>query len=327
MIPKAYPESPRRARGLVAVIGSCLALFLSCNENNVLVNTPYPGQNSPTITVAQNAFTFSVNAVALSFLSSGGLSFTGDSLVYTLSVAGYQGGTGLVKVMDEAGNTILSDSLNSSRTIDNMLVWGRIPAGYYISLENFTGRVSLALTGSQSTQVFALQDFPNTLGTSWTYGTFDSLTRQTDTAVVTVSGHTILPNTKSVTVWQTAYRSRTDSQYVSVSGDTVTVYYRSDVTVYVFPFHVGQGWKGPSGNDSNMVTQRGTISVPAGSFQNGFRIQRALSGLNVRKQSSVWLVPLIGIVDVHQTTVGFEFENTTWRLLAYHIVPPHLSRE
>ncbi len=295
--------------------------FLSCNESNSIVNSPPSGQNSPHITVQRDAFTFIVDASQFSYTSSGNISFSGDSVSYTVSVAGYRGGSGIFEVMDASGNAILTDSLNSDRTVVNAQFVGRIPARYSISFDHFTGRVSIALAGGRTPSVFDLQDFPNTSGTTWTYAVYDSLTHQADTAVVTVFGQTILPNTRWATLWQIAYRTRIDSAYVIISGDTVAIYSNGDIRTFVFPLAVGQAWKGPFFLDSTRVTQSGSISVPAGSFQNGFRTVRTTRAPNQYGRDDVWLVPRVGIVDVHLTAVGFSFRNTTWELLTYHIAP------
>ncbi|MEK9137923.1 MAG: hypothetical protein AAB393_12430, partial [Bacteroidota bacterium] len=196
-----------------------LLLTLSCNETNIVVENPHIGLNRPTITVSPNVFTFSVDAVGLAFLGAGEVAFTTDSLAYTLSITGYRQGGGLFSVLDISGNVILSDSLNSDRSLVNTTIAGRIPSRFSVSLANFTGRVSIVLVGSRSVEIFRLQDFPNTIGTRWTYAIYDSLAQRADTAVVTVLGQTVLPNIGSATIWRTAYRSRTDSQYVKVSGD------------------------------------------------------------------------------------------------------------
>ena len=315
---------PDDARVLGSVIGWLLVSFfvLSCNQDNVIISTPpNTGQNQPVVTAAQDLFTFNVNAVGLSFLSSGNVSFTGDSLRYTLSIAGHRTGGGLFRVLDTTDTSLFSDSLSSNRTIVTGLITGRIPARYEISLTNFTGQVSLVLSSAGSAHVFRLEYFPNTIGTSWTYAIFDSIGQRADTAIVTVAGQTIHPYFGPVTALRTAYKNRTDSQYVRISGDTMTIYEENDARSYVFPLSVGQRWTGWFLIDTSIVTQRGTISVPMGSFQNGFKVESTVRGYNIFFRKSVWLVPQVGIVDVRLTVVGIGYETTTWKLLTYHVVP------
>ena len=315
---------PDDARVLGSVIGWLLVSFfvLSCNQDNVIISTPpNTGQNQPVVTAAQDLFTFNVNAVGFSFLSSGNVSFTGDSLRYTLSIAGHRTGGGLFRVLDTTDTSLFSDSLSSNRTIVTGLITGRIPARYEISLTNFTGQVSLVLSSAGSAHVFRLEYFPNTIGTSWTYAIFDSLGRQADTAVVTVAGQTIHAHYGPVTAWRTTYRNRTDSQYVRISGDTMTIYEDNDARSYIFPLSVGQQWSGLFLVDTSTVTQRGNICVPAGTFQNGFKVESTVRGFNIRYRKSVWLVPRVGIVDIQVTFVGIGLETTTWTLLTYHVVP------
>jgi hypothetical protein len=99
----------------------------------------------------------------------------------------------------------------------------------------------------------------------------------------------------------------------------VTIYYYANPTRYVFPLQVGKGWRGAFVNDSSTVTQRGPVSVPAGIFQNGFQIHERWSGLNDFGDISTWLVPRVGLIDLHRREyVGVRI---TWKLISYNIAP------
>jgi hypothetical protein len=294
-------------------------LPLSCTENNVVVEPTSTGQNQPTTVSTLNTLTFSVDAIAFSFQSSSDLTFTGDSLVYVLSITGYAQGGGFLKVLNASGSTILSDSLNSNRAIVNTNMAGRIPARFAISLTNFTGKISIVLTTLGSSGMFRIEDFPNTIGSQWTYAVFDSLTHQPDTLVATIVGQTVLANNMAATVWRMAYSNLTDSQYVELANDTMTVYYRRERTLFVFPFQVGSMWIGSFLRDSNSVVHRGQITVPAGSFASGFQIREKWSFPQDSGEAVTWMVPRVGIVDLRRKQYGFQ--NLTWRLIGYTIVP------
>ena len=296
-------------------------LSLSCREKNVIVEPSSSGQNQPAIVSTLNTLTFSVDALAFSFRSSSDLTFTGDSLVYVLSITGYAQGGGLFKVLNASGSTILSDSLNSNRSIVNTNLAGRIPARFSISLTNFTGNISIVLTAVGSSGLFTAQDFPNTVGSHWTYTVFDSVAQRSDTAIVTIVRRTVLPNASVALIWRMAYGNLTDSQYVDIANDTTNVNYRGRQTLYVFPFQVGSMWRGFYVNDSNSVVHRGQITVPAGSFPSGFQIRECWSGLNDYGEVVTWIVPRVGIVDLRRKEYGFNYTNLTWRLIGYTIEP------
>jgi hypothetical protein len=149
------------------------SLSLSCRESNVIVEPPPTRQNQPAIVSTLNTLTFAVDAVAFSFQSSEDLTFNGDSLVYVLSVTGYTQGGGLFNVVNASGSTIISDSLNSNKSIVTTNLTGRIPSRFSISLTNFTGRVSIVLTAVGSSGLYTSQDFPTTVRSRWIYTMFN----------------------------------------------------------------------------------------------------------------------------------------------------------
>src|ERR1035437_4544851 len=121
-------------------------------------------------------------------------------------------------------------------------------------------------------------DFPNNIGNKWVYSFYDSLSNKSDYLTITIVGQTA---DKSAAIWQFKYPDRIDTQYVTVSGDTVrfSPYISSSWSSYnnkiPFPLKVGNNWKGDYGNDTNYVAEINSIIVPAGSFSNAYKIIRS----------------------------------------------------
>jgi hypothetical protein len=168
------------------------------------------------------------------------------------------------------------------------------------------------------------EDFPNSIGSSWEYFLYDSLTDRIDTVSVAITDTTTLPNDEQSTIWIYTYSDKTDTTYVSISGDTVKLYY--DVNAlwnyrsYIFPLEVGNTWIGGNG-DSTIVVTSSAISVTAGEFQNGFLIETNLAGFNRWGTISSWFVPHIGPVRMHRKEFALgPFKNETWELLDYTLM-------
>ncbi|HKI46544.1 MAG TPA: hypothetical protein VKA08_14540 [Balneolales bacterium] len=190
-----------------------------------------------------------------------------------------------------------------------------------------------------SDQHEALQWFPNKVGDSWTYAVTDTAYGHrwgqalvTDTLRVSIIGTTKYPDGTPATIWQTVWpknmhptASRIDTTYVILSGDSVLVSPYLAVFsngkkhiyhIYVFPFQTGNGWR--LGPDSSRVVSRDTLSVPAGTFTDVYRISTGGGGINAFFSQDTWFKAGIGIVQVTHAEWNY-LAKYTWKLLDYHV--------
>lgn len=169
----------------------------------------------------------------------------------------------------------------------------------------------------------AVEDFPNEQGISWFYRVIDSLNNTIDTVQVTVSGTSTLSSGEPVTVWLNAFSDSTDSNYVLIKGDSVKIYedreYLIDNIKLVFPLAVGATWKGDFVSDSSRVLDKIQLTVPAGSFNDVYVIERLYGGFNEYFTMTIWFVPDIGIIKINRRETGFGFQNETRELISYSI--------
>jgi len=168
-------------------------------------------------------------------------------------------------------------------------------------------------------------DFPLSVGSTWTYATYDSVSLARDTVEVTIIGTTPLSNGAPATLWKYKYISRAETLVVARSSDTVVFSSYTHAPVFVFPLKVGNAW-GRQYVDTFTVTSQRLISLPS---QLGAII--AYTAFIVDQQSLLpndfshfqyWVVPKIGIVRQFQAkfiTLELTRTNTSWILLSYSI--------
>ncbi len=165
--------------------------------------------------------------------------------------------------------------------------------------------------------------FPNEVGHSWTYATFDSIAMTPDTTRVTVVGRITFDDGSPGTAWEFASRSEVDTQYVSTFRDTVRFTpgpaYPRTGSKYVFPLRVGVGWSGDFFSDTIWVAESGPMTVPGGIFQNAFRIEERWGFFNDYGQVRTWFVPDVGIVFQETNLFGFSFKHETMNLIDYDL--------
>jgi len=169
-----------------------------------------------------------------------------------------------------------------------------------------------------------LKDFPNKIGDEWTYFYYDSLTSSSDTVTVKIVSEIKLDDTRHIKIWEYQYQTKTDTNYVEISGDTVKIYKHLTTqwenTKLVFPLFVGKVWKGDFVNDSSIVKDKLSISLNGHSFPNCYKIEEAWGGFNDYGRVMTWYVPEVGIVKKHYSIWGFAFSNEYWELLNYSLV-------
>jgi hypothetical protein len=164
----------------------------------------------------------------------------------------------------------------------------------------------------------ASADFPNTVGDYWSYAFYDSLSNKSDILTISIVGQTL---DKSISIWQFKYSDRIDTQYVSISGDTVTFSpqisspWSSYNTKIIFPLIVGNGWR--TYFDTTFISSTNYIGVPAGSFPTAYRIDEIWGGFNDYGTIVSWFVPKVGFVSRYHRGTSFGTANESFNLISY----------
>ncbi len=171
-------------------------------------------------------------------------------------------------------------------------------------------------------------DFPLTVGSTWTYATFDSLSLARDTVVLTIVGTTTETNASSATQWRYASSGSVDTFTVARFGDTLEFNTFRLPPTFVFPLTVGKAWKTQM-IDSFEVTGQMMVSLPSPlgeviAYQATI-VHQQTALPNSFVQHDYWVVPGIGIVAVYEqgfnSTVRLERTKTVWTLVSYSITP------
>lgn len=169
-----------------------------------------------------------------------------------------------------------------------------------------------------------LKDFPNDIGDEWTYYYNDSLASYSDTVTVKIVSEMKLDDNRHVKIWEYHYQTKTDTNYVEISGDTVRIYNNLNAqwenTKLVFPLSVGKRWKGDFVTDSSMVIDKVPITLNGNHFQNCYIIEETWSAVEAYGRVMTWFVPEVGIVKKHFSTGIFIFSNEYWELLNFSLV-------
>ncbi len=133
---------------LLLVAGLLTMMWASCttSDNTVVSTTSLTPKNQPVVVVAPDAFTFTVDALNLSYTSSHPVSFSGDSLVSTLVVANYSSGTGSIDAVSEDGTHVTGvEVFRGNKTIVSTTLYPIVPTSISITLTQYTGTISFVL--------------------------------------------------------------------------------------------------------------------------------------------------------------------------------------
>jgi len=171
-------------------------------------------------------------------------------------------------------------------------------------------------------------EFPNGVGSSWTYDYADSIAVAADSVVVSIVGLKSLPRYGLAKIWQREFVNAgfVDSQYVVESGDTIKIYgtapFPNLITV-LLPLEVGNSWTSSPGMiDTTTITDAGQVRIFEPITRTRYRLRRQWSDLESSEDSEIWLVPDVGIFFMHLNAtapMSGQAVNETWKLVDYHI--------
>ena len=105
-----------------------------------------PMTNQPVAVNTLNAYVFTLNANGFSQTRVDSLFFDTDSLVYTLTLAHYSGGDGVLTISTKDSVAILSENLNQNKVVVQTDIIGKIPKTVSIQLSDYVGSISFVLS-------------------------------------------------------------------------------------------------------------------------------------------------------------------------------------
>ena len=163
--------------------------------------------------------------------------------------------------------------------------------------------------------------FPNKVGDKWTYAVYDSISNSFDTLTTEIAG-TIVVNNQTLSIWVMNSNSYKDSLFVSADNESVVFYQDRNATIidhkYELPLVVGNYWYNPGQQfDSTTVKDKESVTVPAGSYPEVFKLERKWGSFNVYGNSDTWIDNDIGIVKLYRRIYGYDNIKETWQLLSY----------
>ncbi|MFH1373348.1 MAG: hypothetical protein ABII79_06115 [bacterium] len=177
---------------------------------------------------------------------------------------------------------------------------------------------------SYNLHTFDIHQFPNEVGWQWTYEINRwSFSDEYDTLTVTIVDTTTIHGNLHATIWEYAATNWIDTEYVVVTGDMVIPYPDTDAAYfypldYEFPLAVGRSWGMNTSDPLQDLEEKGPVSVPAGTFNVGFRYRHSRQGLNYFWFVDNWLVPGVGLVSRIEREYNLGPSKTvTWELLSY----------
>lgn len=180
----------------------------------------------------------------------------------------------------------------------------------------------------KSTTIPSPEEFPNSIGTWWKYKRYDSISNKLDTVIIRVISKEKLDNGDDATVWSiNSLVNTVDTNYVSIKYDGIRIFPNKLITAYpikryVFPLKVGNSWVTQNILDTNKITEKGAVSVSAGTFPEAYRINRNTReppGLFIIKEDE-WFVPKVGMVYRNYSSFGTPgVEHKVWELVSYEI--------
>jgi hypothetical protein len=139
-IPRSFP-----------IIECCVTIFAlgifasSCTNNPASSTTA--STNTPVIASATNAFTFVLAASSYTQDENWGLTFTSDSIAFSVVSGNYTSGSVLFSVTDSTNGAIFQDTVTTNRVIALTQSGKGIPTHCTINCNGYTGNVTFAMSG------------------------------------------------------------------------------------------------------------------------------------------------------------------------------------
>src|ERR1044071_4434193 len=182
------------------------------------------------------------------------------------------------------------------------------------------------------------QNFPHEVGNQWIYK-YDNGSNVDQYIDVDIVGSVVLPDGQNATIWTSTLqdganqRFLLDSSYVVVDDEKAVFYAPpclpcipstiEEKRRYMFPLQVGGLWfTDLVFGDTTKVLNDGSLTVPAGRFDNTFQLSRTIGYVtNSYTYDTIWLTPNIGMTKYFQNqySLGPVPGNGVWELASYQL--------
>ncbi len=123
-----------------------IVIFVGCKENSTVSIQSSAPQNTPVVVSTTNAFTYAIDANTYTDSTADDLTFSSDSLACTLAVGSYLSGDASLYIRDSTDSIVFYDSITTNKVIVITQSGKGIPKRFTLSCNNFTGKISFALS-------------------------------------------------------------------------------------------------------------------------------------------------------------------------------------
>lgn len=162
-----------------------------------------------------------------------------------------------------------------------------------------------------SKNIEASEYFPNSVGDYWEYNVTRTISGYSDienyTVKVTIVGTQKLIDGNKAFIWQYQYPSGNDTNYVTITNDTVKIYdpFRIEtlrnlqfpLKIYLIPLQVGKRWDGKLLLiDSSHVTISPNVTTKFQTFTDCFNIYHYYLAPNTEYIDTSWFQSNIGFI-------------------------------
>ncbi len=184
--------------------------------------------------------------------------------------------------------------------------------------------VSGCLTPEDAPESIVERQFPLTVGSHWTYATYDSLSHQRDTVLVTVVSQRMSSSGDTSYVFSYRHRAFTDSSVVYAKDDTIL--FATDETPpvnFLLPFTSVENWQLDQSSAVSILGV-GTDTVPSGRYVEAIHIQQRSLVPDDKSIYDYWIAPGFGVVqllDQRNSIPNNVIHKTNWVLLSCWIAP------
>lgn len=131
---------------IIALLAGTI-FFVGCKEN-ILTNST--SANIPVIANTTNAFAFTLIANSYSSDIEYDLSFSTDSLSYSITVFNQTSGDGSLTILDSNNSIVYSDTLLINKVVTFTQAAKGIPKTIKLTFNNYTGTLSFTLSRNNS---------------------------------------------------------------------------------------------------------------------------------------------------------------------------------
>jgi hypothetical protein len=253
--------------------------------------------------------------------------FGGHLYTVQITVTGWTGGTGVLRVLDPGEHVLHADSLRSDTSYAFTTTSSSTPWALAYALSAFTGRlVCRVQRGVPTPDLFSARFYPTAVGCRWRYAvSYLGLTR--DTVTVTIEKDTLIAGGRAARLWRFSGLAWTRQAVSYDAGDTLmTSFIDGELWPeerFVFPLMLGQTWQAPE--SGFVVDSSDPILFSWGGRAEAYRIFQMLLRGDETEYLQYYIVPGLGLARHayhYHATNYFGYVDKYWDLIEASVVVP-----